>query len=85
MNVIPRSTKIPRPGLPSRYLTELRAHLGKKAQGNGDRAQGMGRAALVGMRERVEMVGGLLAVESTPGTGTTVRVEIPFNPEKKNK
>ena len=46
MNVIPRSTKISRPGLPSRYLTELRAHLGKKAQGNGDRAQGMGRAAL---------------------------------------
>ena len=40
------------------------------------------RLGLVGMRERIEMVGGNLTLESTPGQGTTVQVEIPFNPEK---
>lgn len=38
-----------------------------------------GRLGLVGMRERVEMVGGHFTIESTPGEGTTVRVEIPFS------
>ncbi len=33
---------------------------------------------LLGMRERVEMVGGTFAVESTPGHGTTIRADIPF-------
>ncbi len=37
-----------------------------------------GRLGLLGMRERVEMVGGRFTIESTPGTGTTVKVEIPF-------
>jgi signal transduction histidine kinase len=32
---------------------------------------------LFGMRERVEMLGGSLNVESSPGKGTTVRVEVP--------
>jgi signal transduction histidine kinase len=36
------------------------------------------RLGLLGMRERVEMVGGSFAVESSPGTGTTVRAEIPI-------
>ena len=36
------------------------------------------RLGLVGMRERIEMVGGHLAIESKPGQGTTVRAEIPF-------
>lgn len=40
------------------------------------------RLGLVGMRERLEMVGGRLAIESAPGRGTTVRAEIPFHPEK---
>ncbi len=40
------------------------------------------RLGLVGMRERVEMVGGSLTIDSTPGKGTTVRAEIPFTPEK---
>lgn len=31
---------------------------------------------LVSMRERVEMVGGRLVVDSTPGQGTTVAVEM---------
>ncbi len=39
------------------------------------------RLGLIGMRERVEMVGGHLAIESSPGEGTTVRADIPFAPE----
>jgi signal transduction histidine kinase len=46
MNVITTTQKTTRTGLPERYLKELRAHLGTKTQGNGDRAQGMGREAL---------------------------------------
>lgn len=36
------------------------------------------RLGLLGMRERVEMVGGRFSVESAPGTGTTIRAQIPF-------
>ena len=43
------------------------------------------RLGLVGMRERVEMVGGTLTIESAPGQGTTVLAEIPFNREKNKK
>jgi len=39
------------------------------------RSKGLG---LLGMRERVEMVGGRFTVESAPGRGTTIRAEIPF-------
>ena len=43
------------------------------------------RLGLVGMKERIEMVGGNLTIESAPGQGTTVRAEIPFTPEKTKK
>ena len=33
---------------------------------------------ILGMRERVEMVGGVFAIESEPDKGTTVSVQIPF-------
>lgn len=36
-----------------------------------------GHLGLFGMRERAEMLGGTLSVESTPGVGTTVFVEVP--------
>jgi PAS domain S-box-containing protein len=36
------------------------------------------RLGLLGMRERVEMVGGDFSVESAPGRGTTIRAQIPF-------
>jgi signal transduction histidine kinase len=36
------------------------------------------RLGLLGMRERVEMVGGNFEVESEPGKGTTIRAQIPF-------
>lgn len=35
------------------------------------------RLGMIGMRERVEMVGGRFTVESAPGEGTTIRAEIP--------
>ena len=38
------------------------------------------RLGLLGLRERVEMVGGTVHIESAPGHGTTVRAEIPFRP-----
>ena len=36
------------------------------------------RMGLLGMRERVEMVGGKFTIESTPGNGTTITAQIPF-------
>ena len=38
------------------------------------------RLGLIGMKERVAIAGGTLTIESSPGVGTTVRVEIPFKP-----
>jgi signal transduction histidine kinase len=43
------------------------------------------RLGLVGMKERVEMVGGKLAIESNPGRGTIVRADIPFSQQKAKK
>ena len=43
------------------------------------------RLGLLGMRERIEMVGGTFSLESTPGKGITIRVEIPpESPPAKN-
>ena len=36
------------------------------------------RLGLLGMRERVEMIGGRFTVESEPDNGTTIRAEIPL-------
>ena len=43
------------------------------------------RLGLLGMRERIEMVGGTLTIDSSPGKGTTVRAELPFTLEKIKK
>jgi signal transduction histidine kinase len=40
-------------------------------------SKGNKRLGLLGMRERVEMVGGAFCIESAPAHGTTVRVDIP--------
>jgi len=40
------------------------------------------RLGLVGMRERVEMVGGRFTVQSEAGKGTTIRAEIPFRKDR---
>jgi signal transduction histidine kinase len=41
-------------------------------------AQEESKLGLYGMRERAELVGGRLQIESTPGTGSSVFVEIPI-------
>lgn len=54
-----------------------------KDNGNGFQVTGKGksrkknRLGLIGMRERIEMIGGTFMVDSAPGSGTTVSVEAP--------
>lgn len=43
--------------------------------GRGEGPSGLG---LLGMRERAELLGGTLQIESAPGEGTTVHVEVPL-------
>ena len=44
--------------------------------GSGDGSGGLG---LLGMRERIALVEGRLEVESTPGSGTTLSIEVPIS------
>jgi len=41
-------------------------------------AANSGRLGLVGMRERAEMLGGSLTIDTAPGEGTTVALEVPY-------
>lgn len=43
----------------------------------GERGDRVGGRGLVGMRERVELLGGTLRIDTTPGAGTVIRVELP--------
>jgi len=43
------------------------------------------RLGLIGMRERVETVGGRFTIVSAPGQGTTIEAQIPFNPGPKER
>ncbi len=49
-------------------------------------ARGNNRLGVLGMRERVQMVGGQFELESTPGAGTTIRARIPLGkrPRRRN-
>ncbi len=49
------------------------------------RSKGKQRLGLLGMRERVEMVGGQFSIESAPGQGTTIRADIPAHNGLKRK
>ena len=44
------------------------------------RANANGRLGLLGMKERLQMVGGRFSIQSTPGRGTTVTARIPAAP-----
>jgi PAS domain S-box-containing protein len=44
--------------------------------------KGNGRLGLLGMRERLEMVGGKFSIKSPPGQGTTVIAQIPLSKRK---
>ena len=41
-------------------------------------ANGSKRLGLLGMKERLEMVGGNFGVQSAPGQGTTIEAQIPL-------
>jgi signal transduction histidine kinase len=43
------------------------------------------RLGLLGIRERVEMLGGKFMVESTPGKGTTIHVKFSFNDRNRKR
>jgi signal transduction histidine kinase len=43
-----------------------------------ERASGRGNLGLLGMRERVELLGGSLAIDSEPRSGTRIRVSLPL-------
>lgn len=43
-----------------------------------DQAMERGRLGLLGMKERVEMLGGVLTLEGRVGKGTTINVEVPY-------
>jgi signal transduction histidine kinase len=73
-------------------IEKLPDSIGMKIHDNGKSFQvervlyskGSQRLGLLGMRERVEMVGGTFCVESAPGKGTTIQVEIPFDKVRKS-
>jgi signal transduction histidine kinase len=48
-------------------------------------AKGKKHLGVLGMRERVEMVGGIFKIESSPGQGTLISAEIPFLRSSKPK
>lgn len=57
---------------------ERRVHVSVRDDGTGfDPAAASDGFGLVGMRERVELLGGELTVESAPGSGTRVRASLP--------
>ena len=63
----------------SRVVVRLRADAGAVELAVADDGRGFepGRADLLGMRERLALVGGELEVESAPGRGTTVLARVP--------
>jgi signal transduction histidine kinase len=56
---------------------DLRLSIDDDGVGGADPARGSG---LVGLRDRVEAIGGTLSVQSPPGEGTHVTVELPLSP-----
>jgi two-component system, NarL family, sensor kinase len=55
---------------------------GNRAGSTGESAGHEPRYGLVGMHERIQLLGGRLSVESEPGAGTTVRAFVPLPHDK---
>jgi signal transduction histidine kinase len=53
----------------------LRVEVRDEGRGGADPARGSG---LVGLRDRVEATGGTMRLASSPGSGTTLTVELPL-------
>lgn len=56
----------------------LRVHIRDDGAGGADPGRGSG---IVGLRDRVEALGGTMALRSPPGEGTSMLVELPLDPE----
>ena len=57
----------------------LRVCVRDDGRGGADLAGGSG---LVGLKDRVEALGGRLGLHTAPGAGTTVRAELPLGPAR---
>ena len=57
---------------------ELRLSVSDDGVGGADPTRGSG---LIGLKDRVEAIGGTLTVQSRPGQGTRLDVELPVNPD----
>jgi signal transduction histidine kinase len=90
LNNVARHAKASQVEVSIQYLDGI-IHMDIKDDGQGFDADGKSnpkqhnRLGLIGMRERVEMVGGTFHVESTPGQSTTIRVEIPADKHRGRK
>jgi signal transduction histidine kinase len=58
--------------------SEVRLEVQDWGSGFDPGAVGKGHFGLEGIRQRVRLLGGRLAIESTPGSGTVVRVVVPI-------
>ncbi|MCU1654373.1 MAG: two-component system sensor kinase, partial [Pseudonocardia sp.] len=58
--------------------TLLRLSIRDDGVGGADPTRGSG---LVGLRDRVQALGGTIEVSSPPGAGTTILVELPLHPD----
>jgi signal transduction histidine kinase len=65
--------------LPNRILMKIKDNGKSFIVKNALQANGSKHLGLLGMRERLEMVGGYFSVASTPGQGTTIEAQIPLN------
>lgn len=72
-------------------LTDSKVHMEIQDNGSGFTVNGFtcsekpDRLGLLGMKERVEMVGGQFGIESSPGSPTTIRVTLPSQPTKRSR
>lgn len=57
---------------------EVRVFVEDEGKGFDPEAVGLGHQGLLGMRERVELVGGRLLLESAPGEGTRIQIRLPL-------
>jgi signal transduction histidine kinase len=61
-----------------RYGDKLELEIRDDGAGDGNAASGTAGSGLIGMRERVALLGGVLAAGATPGGGYRVAAEIPI-------
>jgi signal transduction histidine kinase len=61
----------------TRRMGSISAVIEDDGRGFGEGEAGENGLGLLGMRERIALVGGRLSVESSPGAGTTLSIEVP--------